>query len=56
MGDPGIDPPEGIGNIGTITQDLMADEEILGDILLDPSSELNLRLDVPASVRYLPVP
>ena len=40
MGDPGIDPPDRIRNIGTIDRDFMADEEIFGDILLNPFPEL----------------
>ncbi len=54
MGDPGIDPAKRIGDIGTIDRNLIADEEIFGDILLDPFPELDFLRKGPTPVGNLP--
>ena len=54
MGDPCIDPPDGIRNIGAIDRDLVADEEILGDILFDPFCKSTFLFKGPPTVSNRP--
>jgi hypothetical protein len=54
MGDPCIDPPDGIRNICAIDGDLITDEEVFCHILLDPFTITALLLNRPFSFAHLP--
>ena len=54
MGDPGVDPADGVGYIGAIDWNPVTDEEIFGDILFDPFPELSLLLHAPPPVGDAP--
>jgi hypothetical protein len=54
VGNPCIDPPDGIRNICAIDGDMIADEEILCNILLNPSAILTLLFNRPSSITYIP--
>ena len=54
MSDPCIDPPDRIWDVCTIYRDLIADEEILSNICLNPLAIILLLLDCPLPITYLP--
>jgi hypothetical protein len=54
MGDPCVDPPHRIRDIGTVDGDFITDKKILRDILLDPSSKSMLLLNRPPTISHLP--
>jgi hypothetical protein len=54
MGDPCIDPPDGIRNICAIDRDIVADKEIFRNILLNPSAISMLLFNRPSSIAHLP--
>jgi len=54
MGDPSIDPPDGIRNICTIDRDLITDEEVFCNVLLNPFSITALLPNRPSSIVHLP--
>ena len=54
MGDPCINPPGRIRDIGTIHGNFVTDEKVLRDILLDPFAELSLILRGPPALPHLP--
>jgi hypothetical protein len=54
MGDPGIDPPDCIDDIGAICRDLVANEKILGNRLLHPFFKPPLFLKRPPTITDLP--
>jgi hypothetical protein len=54
VGDPRIDPSDGIRNICTVNRNFIADKKILGDIFLYPFPISNLLLNGPSTVLHLP--
>ncbi len=54
MGNPCIDPPDGIRDICAIDRDIVADEEIFCDILLNPFAISNLLFNGPSPISHLP--
>jgi hypothetical protein len=54
MGDPCIDPSDGIRDICAIDGDMIADEEIFRNILLNPLPILIFLLNGPSPVTHLP--
>lgn len=54
VGNPCIDPPDGIRDICAIDGDLIADEKILCDILLNPFAKSLLLLNGPLPVAHIP--
>jgi hypothetical protein len=52
--DPRIDPSDSIRDIRTVDRNLMADEEIFGQIGFNPSGEIRFFLHSPATITYLP--
>jgi hypothetical protein len=54
VGDPRIDPSDGIRNICTVNRNFIADKKILGDIFLYPFPISNLLLDGPSAVIHFP--
>jgi hypothetical protein len=54
MGNPCIDPPDGIRDIRAIDGNIIADEEIFRYILLNPLAILIFLLNCPSTVTHLP--
>jgi hypothetical protein len=54
MSDPCIDPTDGIRNICAIDRNIIADEEILSNILLNPLAILIFLLNRPSTFTHLP--
>jgi hypothetical protein len=54
VGNPCIDPPDGIRNICAIHGDMIADEEVFCQILLDPFAILTLLFNRPSMLTHLP--
>jgi hypothetical protein len=54
VGDPRIDPSDGIRNICTVNRNFIVDKKILGDIFLYPFPISNLLLNGPSAVPHLP--
>jgi hypothetical protein len=54
VGDPRIDPSNGVRNICTINRDLIANEEILCHIGLDPLTVIFLLFNRPSTIPYPP--
>jgi hypothetical protein len=54
VGDPGVDPPDHIGNICTINGDLITNEKILCDICFDPFPKFMFLFHCPTTITYSP--